>query len=200
MGILDKISAAFSERQPTEQERRQRLDTLTATAKRGLVAFAETGHALAEIQHDELWRLQSETWSQWCAVELGLTDRRAYQLIESAKTCQTLIESGAPMPSSERVARELAGLEPARAVQVWQQATAEAGTETPTAEAVAKIARKQRKPTKKPARPRTYRVAGSNVIVQPRKSGFVSRVVSLEQALVIARREEAEEAAQREAA
>ena len=193
MGIIDAMAAAFSGRQADDTERLNRLETLTATAKRGLVAFAETGRALDEIKADELWRLRSSTWGQWCSDELGLTDRRADQLITSARSCQTLIESGVSMPSSERVARELAGLEPADVLGVWQQATAEAGDEQPTAEAVAVIvAKKRKKPTRRTvAKPVTYRVAGATVRITPRRTGFVTEVKALEQALVFAREKEA---------
>ena len=33
MGVINKLAAAFSSRQPTEQERRQRLDTLTGHSR-----------------------------------------------------------------------------------------------------------------------------------------------------------------------
>ena len=40
-----------------EAERRRRLQELTATAKRGLAVYAETGAALEAIRTEELWRL-----------------------------------------------------------------------------------------------------------------------------------------------
>ena len=174
--------------------RRQRLAELTATARRGLSAFAETGTALGAIQAEELWRLAAPTWEAWCSSELGLTERRVAQLIEAARTCAALKESG-KLPRSERVARELAGLPAEKQLEAWSEAVAEAGAEEPTAEQVAKAARK-RKPRKAKraatARPANYRVPGAAVRVVPRKSGFVSHVAALEHALELAKQAERE--------
>jgi len=178
--------------------RRTRLAELTATAKRGLSAFADTGNALAAIQAEELWRLAAPTWAGWCEQELGLTERRVGQLIEAARTCTTLKESGT-LPRSERVARELSGLPAEVQVEAWQEAVAEAattGTE-PTAEQVAKAAkkRKPKKARKAPvAKAVNYRVPGAAVRLTPRKSGFVSYVAALEHALEMARKAEQEAA------
>lgn len=173
--------------------RRARLETLTATVRRGLTAFAEVGKALELIQAEELWRLVSPTWQQWCADTLGLTERRVSQLVDASRTCLTLVSSGLKEPSSERVAREMAGLTPDEKVDVWREATAEAGESEPTAEMVAKAARK-RKP-KKPgrarmAKPVSLRVPGAAVRVVPRKNGWAGLVAALEHALQVARERE----------
>lgn len=184
--------------QPTVDDtaRRQRLAELTATAKRGLAAFAETGTALAAIQAEELWRLTAATWDAWCSSELGLTERRVGQLIEAARTCTTLKESGR-LPRSERVARELAGLKPDEQKAAWSEALAEAGDAEPTAEQVAKAASKRRpkKPRKPPvAKAVNYRVPGAAIRVTPRKSGFTTYVAALEHALELAKKAEQDEA------
>jgi hypothetical protein len=175
--------------------RRERLAALTATAKRGLVAFADVGVALDAIRAEELWRLTAPTWEDWCRSALGLTERRVGQLIEASRTCKTLVESGMRAPTSERAVRELAGLPPEKQVEVWQEATAEAGDSEPTAEVVAKAARKRR--PKKPgrvrvAKPVSLRVPGAAVRVVPRKNGWTSLVAALEHALEIARQREGE--------
>lgn len=175
---------------------RARLAELTATAKRGLTAFADTGAALASIQAEELWRLVSPTWEGWCSSELGLTERRVAQLIEAAKTCQALRESG-KLPRSERVARELAGLPADKQLEAWSEAVAAAVDGEPTAEQVAKAAkkRKPRKARRAPvAKPANFRVPGAAVRVVPRKSGFTSHVAALEHALELARKAEQEAA------
>jgi hypothetical protein len=177
--------------------RRARLAELTATAKRGLSAFAETGEALAAIQAEELWRLASPTWDAWCSAELGLTERRVAQLMEAARTCATLRETGR-VPRTERVARELSGLPPEKQVDAWQEAVADAAGKEPTAEQVAKAARKRKpKKARRPAlaRPTNYRVPGAAVRVSPRKSGFSGYVAALEHALAIAKKAEQEAAA-----
>lgn len=175
-----------------EAARRQRLAELTATAKRGLAAFADTGLALAAIQAEELWRLTAPTWEQWCSSELGLSERRVGQLIEAARTCESLKGIG-KLPKSERVARELAGLKPDEQKAAWSEALEAAEGQEPSAEQVAKAAskRRPRKPRKPPmAKPTNYRVPGAAIRVTPRKSGFTSYVAALEHALEQARKAE----------
>lgn len=189
--------ASDTARQADEAARRERLAELTATAKRGLSAFADTGTALAAIQAEELWRLVSPTWAAWCEKELGLTERRVLQLVEAARTCSTLKETGR-VPRSERVARELAGMPAEQQKAAWQEAVADAKGAEPTAEQVAKAAkkRKPRKARRTPvARPTNYRVPGAAVRITPRKSGFTSYVAALEHALQLAKKAEQEAAA-----
>lgn len=187
-------SSAVEKPKVDDSIRRARLAELTATAKRGLSAFADTGAALAAIQSEELWRLTAATWEAWCSSELGLTERRVGQLIEAAKTCSTLRESG-KLPRSERVARELSGLPPEKQIEAWGEAVAEAAAtgKEPSAEQVAKAARKRKpkKARKAPvAKATNYRVPGAAIRITPRKSGFVSYVAALEHALELARRAE----------
>lgn len=195
MGLFDKLSSGSK---PVDDSvRRARLAELTATAKRGLAAFAETGTALASIQAEELWRLAAPTWNDWCSNELGLTERRVSQLVEAARTCSTLAETG-KLPRSERVARELSGLPADVQKEAWLEAVQEAGDDEPTAELVAKAVRK-RKPKKAKrspvAKPTNYRVPGAAVRIVPRKSGFTSYVAALEHALELARKAEQDMAA-----
>lgn len=175
--------------------RRERLDRLTATAKVGMSAFSSVGAALDAIRTEELWRLVAGTWEQWCETTLGLSERRVAQLIESSRICRTLAQSGARAPTSERAVRELAGLPPEKQVEVWQEATAVSGDAEPTAEVVAKVARK-RKPKKagraRAAKPVSLRVPGAAVRVVPRRNGWVSLVAALEHALEVARQREQE--------
>jgi hypothetical protein len=177
-----------------EAERRRRLQELTATAKRGLVAYAETGAALESIKNEELWRLTAPAWESWCQQELSLSARRVDQLIEAAVICRTITAAGIKPPSSERAARELAGLTPDAAISVWQEATEAAGDKEPTAATVAKAARKRKpkKASRPSSRPASFPVPGATVRVVPRRRGFTSMVAALEHALEIARRREQE--------
>jgi len=181
-----------TDKKQDDGERRARLEQLTATAKRGLAAFADTGAALAAIHAEELWRLVASTWEQWCNDNLGLTERRVGQLIEAAKTCDSLRQTG-KLPRSERVARELSGLPESKQVEAWEEAVAEAAGGEPTAEQVAKAARKRKpkKARKAPvAKPVNYRVPGAAIRLTPRKSGFTSYVAALEHALQLAKQAE----------
>jgi hypothetical protein len=196
MGVFTSTKTDRLLQEERERVDLERLNTLTNTAKRGLVAFAETGSALEEIQRDELWRLVSSTWTEWCRETLGLTDRRVGQLMEAARTARTLKEAGCKLPSSERVARELASLSPEETVEVWQDAVTAADGKDPTAADVSKAARK-RKPKKagrKPAtaKPVSLRVPGAAVRIVPRKNGFTGIVAALEHALEVARQREQE--------
>jgi len=181
---------------PADVAKRHRLAELTATAKRGLVAFAEVGEALEAIRTEELWRLEAKSWADWCTTTLKLTDRRVAQLVEAAGTCRTVVSLGLRAPSSERVARELSGLPAETAVQVWSEAVADAGGGDPTAEQVAKRARarKPRKARKATARARSWRVPGAAVRVTPRRNGWQGYTAALEQALELAKAAEADEA------
>jgi len=194
MGIFTDGRESRILKEERERVDRERLEKLTAQAKRGLVAFADTGAALEEIQRDELWRLKAPTWAEWCRDTLGLTDRRVNQLMEAARTAKTLKEAGCSLPSSERVARELAGLKPEEAVEVWKEATAD--DPQPTASKVAKVARKKKpkKAGRKPAiaKPVSLRVPGAAVRIVPRKNGFTGIIAALEHALEVARQREQE--------
>ena len=186
-----------SKKEPTVDDiaRRERLDKLTATARVGLSAFSAVGAALDAIRTEELWRLVAGTWEQWCEATLGLSERRVAQLVDASRTCRTITAAGLKPPTSERAVRELAGLPPEKQVEVWQEATTVAGDAEPTAEVVAKVARK-RKPKKagraRAAKPVSLRVPGAAVRVVPRRNGWVSLVAALEHALEVAREREQE--------
>ena len=191
------MAPIFGSRKPTETPkaespadagRRQRLAELTATAKKGLVAFAEVGLALEAIRTEELWRLEAATWAAWCEATLKLTDRRVAQLVEAATTARMLVEVGLRAPTTERAVRELAGLPAETAAVVWQEAVSDAEGGDPTAEQVAARARarKPRKGRKATARARSYRVPGATVRVTPRRNGWAGYVAALEHALKLA--------------
>jgi hypothetical protein len=188
---------------PDDSARRERLEQLTATARRGMAAFAEVGAALDSIREEELWRLVAPSWAEWCSKSLGLTERRVSQLVEASRTCNTLASMGLKIPSSERVARELAGLEPEKQADAWREATELAGGAEPSADDVAKAARK-RKPRKagraRTAKPVSLRVPGAAVRVVPRRNGWVSLVAALEHALELARQRDESDKRGREAA
>jgi hypothetical protein len=189
---VEKKNAKAAER-AAEAARRARLTELTATAKRGLASYVETGTALEAIRTEELWRLAAPTWESWCRVELKMSERRVQQIIDASLMCSHLAGAGLPVPATERAARELGGMPVDDAVAAWQEATEEAGGEQPTSEQVAKAARK-RKPKKagrRPvAKPVSLKVPGAAVRVVPRKNGWTGLVAALEHALVLARQRE----------
>lgn len=178
-----------------EAARKERLETLTATAKRGLAMYAETGAALEAIKAEELWRLVAPTWESWCTKELKMSERRVGQIIEASKLASHLTAKGMEPPATERAARSLAGMKPEVQEEVWKEATAAAGGQ-PTADAVAAIAstRKPRKKGKKKAmlKPVSIKVPGATIRVIPRRNGFTSVVAALEYALAEVRKRNSE--------
>lgn len=182
-----------------EAARRERLAELTTVAKRGLAAFAEVGTALESIQREELWRLVSPSWGQWCSDTLGLTADRVGQLIRAAETANTLQSMG-KVPRTERAARELSGLPVEEMKAAWGEALADAGGDDPTVEQIAKAARKRKPKAKRrtTAKPASFRVPGAAVRVVPRRNGFQSYAEALRHALALA--EQAEKASEQKAA
>jgi hypothetical protein len=96
------------------------LAELEAEIETGLATFMRTGLALYAIRDRRLYADTHDTFEAYCLDRWGFTDRRARQLIDAAET-------GTMVPvKNERQARALAGLSPADAAEVWEQAVAEA--------------------------------------------------------------------------
>lgn len=91
----------------------------------GLTAFVAVGNALAEINENRLYVEKFDTFEKYCKKRWELGKSRAYQLINSAKTVDTLstIVDIKP-PSNEGIARVVSELpnEQAQAT-VWTRAT-----------------------------------------------------------------------------
>lgn len=79
------------------------------------------------------------SWHEYCAEEFDLGKSRAYQMLEAAERVEALADStmveSAPLPESERVARELPK-DPEAARETWR-ATVEQHGDRPTARQVA---------------------------------------------------------------
>lgn len=98
--------------------------------ERGLETFLEVGEALLEIRDRRLYRETHETFEAYSRERWGLTRKRAYDLAAAAEVAAELSPTGdTPVPSSERVARELAPLrgEPEQMRGAWQGAVEEHG-------------------------------------------------------------------------
>jgi hypothetical protein len=100
-----------------------------AVIERGLATFVEVGRALMEIRDGRQYRTAG--WSDfdgYCRERWGFNRQRAHQLIEGADAVSTVVDAGAPAPSNEAQARELAPLrdDPEAMAEVMDEVTTEA--------------------------------------------------------------------------
>lgn len=102
------------------------LPELESRIERGLQTFVEVGTALLEIRDRRLYRERGfATFEDYCIERWGFTARFArYQMAgaEVAVVLGTMVPN-LPLPTTERVARELAPLmrqSPERAAEVWR--------------------------------------------------------------------------------
>jgi hypothetical protein len=85
--------------------------------ERGLNTFVEVGESLSAIRDGRLYRETHTTFEAYCRDRWGFTDRRARQLMEAAG-----IGTMVPEITTERQARELAKVEPAKRQEVVERA------------------------------------------------------------------------------
>lgn len=100
---------------------RGELERLEGIIERGLQTFYEVGAALLTIRDGRLYRETHGTFEDYCRGKWGMTHRHANRMIEASAIVAHLGPMG-PIPSSERQARELAGLEPDEQREVWRKA------------------------------------------------------------------------------
>ena len=107
-----------------------------AVIERGMRTFIDVGRALAKVRDDRLYREQYETFEDYCQQRWGWSRSRAYRMIEASETVGALSPMGdTPMPTSERQARELSGLDPETAADVMHDAHEQTNGK-PTAKAI----------------------------------------------------------------
>lgn len=115
------------------------------TISEGLATFYAVGNALLVIRDQRLYRGTHDTFEAYVTERWGMSDRHARRLIDASNmvlgmqaiTADVQDQTGpvGPVPTSERQARELVGLEPEVAVEVMIAAT-EGNTVVPTAERI----------------------------------------------------------------
>lgn len=98
----------------TEDARLARNETRIS---QGLASFVEVGEALSDIRDARLYRATHGTFEEYCRTKWNMTDRRARQLMDASE-----IGTMVPQITSERQARELARIEPARREEVIRKA------------------------------------------------------------------------------
>lgn len=96
--------------------------------RNGLRTFSEVGNSLLAIRDSRLYRERFTTFEGYCRQNLDMGRAHAYRLIESANVITNLSPMG-DIPTSERQARELVGLEKEQQQQAWKEATEKAQEE-----------------------------------------------------------------------
>ena len=89
----------------------------------GLRTFMEVGQALAKIRDARLYRQTHTTFEAYCEQEWQFSRQRAHQMIDAAAAAEamsTMVDI--PLPTTERQARELAGLSAETAAEVMRTA------------------------------------------------------------------------------
>lgn len=142
---------------------KRELDDLESRIERGLETFVDVGNALLVIREKRLYRVDHDSFENYCRDRWNFTGRRANQLIDAAGVVAQLEdEAGVETPlagsKSEQVgkifptaptveshAAELSKVAPERRQEVWSKTLEDApkdstGKPRPTAEGVRKAA------------------------------------------------------------
>jgi len=131
-----------------------RLSELERVVEAGLQAFVEVGTALAGIQAAKLYRATHATFEAYVKDRFGISRPRAYGLISSAETATALSSmEDIPVPTNERQARALAGLDLSTAADVMVAAAENNPVGRPTATAIKHFRNEMVAP--RPSRPTT---------------------------------------------
>ena len=156
-----------------EKNLRARCEEKVDRGLQATAAVLEAGKALKTLKDGDLWRDTHDSWEAYCRDRFKLTTRRALQLIEFAGMMavyeNTIGTSGSDEPLSERSLRPLSGLDEATMAEALREASEESGGGSPTPKAIKKAAsrRKPKRKKAKAAKPRTIRVGGAKVVIQP---------------------------------
>jgi len=99
----------------------QRFEVLESVIDAGMQTFVHVGNALLEIRNSRLYRLEYDTFEDYCRERWGFKRSYAYELIDAADTMANL--SGIPdTPKSVSQLRPLTILEPEQQREAWQRA------------------------------------------------------------------------------
>ena len=120
------------------KEEREILQKHETTIKKGLNTFVEVGQALLEIRENKLYRIEYNTFEEYCQEKWQMPSRVARRLISSKKTMDNLGPVG-PKPTSERQVRPLTSLEPEVQNAAWQETVEKHGDKI-TAKKVQEVA------------------------------------------------------------
>lgn len=113
----------------------QALTEHEAVIERGLNTFTEVGNALLAIRDGRLYRVEHDTFEDYCQERWGFNRHRASQLINAAGVVTNVTSAGLPAPTNEGQARELARVPQEQRAEVWQETLARTDGK-PTAAAI----------------------------------------------------------------
>lgn len=112
------------------------LQECEAVIERGLATFVEVGTALLKIRDSRLYRIDFDSFEEYCQERWDMSRPRAYQLIDAANIARNVSTMVDTVPTSERQARPLASLDPDEQRQAWNRALDTAPNGRVTAEHV----------------------------------------------------------------
>jgi len=160
----------------TDNERQQR-DAAEEKVRRGLKAIdavKDAGKALHTLKARDWWRDTHDSWQLYVQERFGITARRAHQLVEFAQFTDAVADAigttGTAVTLSERALRPLADVQPEDVPAVVAEAVAASGGGEPTPAAIRAAVAGRKKAKKKPPKvekPRTFRVGGAKVTIEP---------------------------------
>lgn len=101
----------------------------------GLQTFVDVGEALMEIRDSKLYRVEHDTFEDYCKDKWHFTKTQANRLIGASIVAENLAPTGVKIPT-ERQARPLTKLPAEQQPAAWSKAVEIAGGEQPTAKQV----------------------------------------------------------------
>jgi hypothetical protein len=103
------------------------LASLENRIEQGLASFIEVGEALSAIRESKLYRATHGTFEEYCREKWSMSRFYVNLTIRASDTVKTLPAKMVTMVTSERQARELSRVEPARRVEVIERAQVATG-------------------------------------------------------------------------
>ena len=108
------------------------LEKLETTISKGLDTFVEVGNALAEIRDRRLYRQYFPSFDAYCTEQWDIGKSRAYRLIAAAEVVAEMSPAGDTLlPKTERAARELKDVDPAKRADVMAKASEDSPATAP---------------------------------------------------------------------
>ena len=126
-------------------EESQRLVVLEKTIASGMQTFIEVGEALAEIRDSKLYKIEHDTFEDYCQKKWQMTARRAQQLVSAAEVVADCSKIGTIVPKTESQARPLTSIPREQRAEVFAEASATSATGKPTAREVQVVVEKRKR-------------------------------------------------------
>jgi hypothetical protein len=140
------------------EDRLKQLESVIEAVERSWEPLAR---ALVEIRDSKLYRDFYDSFEKYVEQRWELSRARAYQLMEAVKVKDFLSTTGRHLPTSERQARALMGLEPDLQLKVWLEAIKD--DPNPSGQKVADARRTLINAESKKLRPATVRTAQGHI-------------------------------------